>query len=577
MTERRLSGPNLSGAVAGSAPVKEKQESLMAGDRRGRALVIFGLMMGMLLSALDQTVVGTAMPTIIGILGGMSIMTWVTTAYLLTSTAVVPIVGKLSDLYGRKLFYILGFGIFMLGSALCGTAQSMEQLIVYRAIQGLGAGITMPTVMTIVGDLFPGRQRARMQGLFFGVWGLASVIGPQVGGWIVDYLNWRWVFYINLPFGLVAILFISLFLKEKRVGGEKQVDYGGAVMVAAASVFLLLALTFGGKDYPWGSWQILSLFGLTAFFTVLLVWQERRHPDPILPPDIFRNRVFVITSLVGFLMGFGMFGSIIFIPLFMQGVVGVSASVAGSVLTPMTLSMVIASILGGRILPRITYRAQLISGMSLTATAFFLMSRMGIDTTRWQATAYMIIAGVGMGLIMPTLAVAVQMAFPCERRGTVTSANQFFRSIGGTFGVTVLGAIMNHRAAGEIDAKLVPFLKGTMTKMMAAARQMMAGSGKAGLALPGNKGVAPAAQMAKLQEGFNRILDMAHRDPQSLFNALLRPEALSQLPASIKNPLTSILKESLTLSLHSVFLTACFISLVGMVVAFFLGRERLPG
>ncbi|HWI61358.1 MAG TPA: MDR family MFS transporter, partial [Symbiobacteriaceae bacterium] len=461
-----------------------------------RNMITFGLMMGMLLSALDQTIASTAMPTIIGELGGMAHMTWVTTAYMLASTAIIPIVGKLADLYGRRRWYLLGMVVFIIGSALCGMAQTMTQLILFRGIQGLGGGMLMPIAQTIVGDLYPGKERAKMQGVFGAIFGVASILGPKLGGWIVDSMSWRWVFYINLPFGILALFIIGFALKES-IGQEKRsVDWLGSLTVAAGTCLVLLGLTQGGQEYAWGSWQIVSMLAGGVALWALFAFIESRVAEPILPLDLLKNRVFTVANGVGLLMGLGMFGALVFIPMFMQGVVGVSASKAGSVMTPMMLSVIVSSILGGRLLMRIGYRTQLAAGMSIMAGGFYLMSTMGLTTTQGVATAYMIVVGIGLGLVMPTITIAVQNAFPASRRGVVTSATTFFRSIGSTLGVAILGVVMNNRAADLITEKMAPIL----AKVPAAA--------------------APA--LAPLKATIDK-------DPQTLFGLLIRPDMLKQV------------------------------------------------
>lgn len=509
---------------------------------KGMPLVVVGLMLGMLLGALDQTITSTAMPTIIGELGGFDKMTWLHTAYLLASTAIVPIVGKLCDLYGRRLWYLIGMAIFILGSALCGTAQNMTQLILFRGLQGIGGGMLMPIAQTIIGDLFPGDKRAKMQGVFAGVFGIASIMGPKVGGWIVDLWHWRWAFWINLPLGVFAAVIVATTLKESRGTGRKAIDYWGSVTVVGGVSLLLLALTEGGRDYAWTPPQIIGLLTGAVALLGLFLWIESRVADPILDLKLFRNRIFAVGNAVIFLMGLGMFGALLFIPLFMQGVVGVSASAAGSVMTPMMLGMITASVVGGRLLLRISYRTQLTTGMSLMAVGFYLMSTMGLGTTQGTATAFMVVTGLGLGLVMPTVTIAVQSAFPAAQRGVVTSATAFFRSIGGTLGVTILGAVMNNRASAEIMGRLTP--------LMAQAPPAM----------------APA--LAPMQE-------TVAANPQGLFGLLVRPELLQKVPQPFQQPLVALLKESLAASLHTVFLVGLGLVLCGIVVALFIGSARL--
>ncbi|HZW82990.1 MAG TPA: MDR family MFS transporter, partial [Candidatus Deferrimicrobium sp.] len=350
-------------------------------DSSRRNVLLVGLFLGMFFSSLDQTIVGTAMPRIIGELGGLDILTWVTTTYLLTSTTVVPIAGKLADLYGRRILYVGGLFTFMIGSALCGLSQSMTQLIIFRGLQGIGGGIMMPMAMTIVGDVFPPDKRAKWQGVMGAVFGLSSIIGPTIGGWVVDNTTWRWVFYVNLPVGILAAVTIYLGLHgEKRMKDKAIIDYAGAATLIVGVVSLLLGLSLGGKDYPWSSLQIIGLFTSAVVFLVAFVLIERKAVEPILSLHLFENRVFTTVNLVGFLMGLGMFGAIMFLPLFMQGVIGVSATQSGNTMIPMMFAMMGTSIVGGQLVTKIGFRNQLTSGMALMALGFYLLSTMNVNT-----------------------------------------------------------------------------------------------------------------------------------------------------------------------------------------------------
>lgn len=510
-------------------------------QRYRTAFVVAGLMFGMLLGAVDQTVVGTAMPTIVGYLGGFSLITWVTTAYMLTSTASLPIFGKLSDMYGRRLFYLLGLGLFLTGSALCGAAQTMPQLILFRGLQGIGGGAMVPIAQTIVGDIFPAAKRARWQGIFTALFGLASILGPQLGGWMVDYWNWRWVFYINLPIGLTAATLIGVFLRESKDSGPRNVDYLGAGAVVGAVVFLLLGLVQGGKDYPWTSLQILGRFAAAAAFAVLFVIAELRAKEPILPLDLFKDRVFAVTNTVGFFIGLGMFGVVVFIPLFMQGVIGFSASNAGAIMTPMMITLVLASMVGGWLALRVGYRTQMTLGMGIITTGFYLMSRLTPDTSKLQAVGSMLVVGFGLGLVMPILVLAVQDSFPKERRGVVTSSTAFFRSIGGTIGVTVLGVVMNNKALSLVRARLDSI------------------------------GSVPPAY-APLMVNFQAAVA---RDPESLFAVLVNREAQKAIPAQLLAPVMRTAQEILSKSIQTVFLVGLALVGAGTVAALFMGRARL--
>ena len=511
-----------------------------------RTLALIGLFLGMIFSSLDQTIVGTAMPTIIGKLGGFSLLTWVTTSYLLASTAVIPIIGKLADILGRRAVYLAGFAIFIVGSALCGMAHTMMQLVIFRGIQGIGGGTLMPMSLVVIGDLFTGEQRAKFQGLIGAVFGFTAIVGPQVGGWIVGHMDWRWVFYVNLPFGLIAAATLSVGMSRATdIHSNRKIDYFGAVLSAASVVCLLLALTFGGKDYPWRSWEIYSLFGGFAGFAALFCWQESRVEEPILPLSFFKNRVFSAANGVGFFMGLGMFGAIMFIPLFMQAVVGTNATQAGSVLTPMMMTMIVTSVIGGRAVLKLGFRPLLVVGMTVMAGGFFLMSTMGIDTTRATAIAFMGVTGLGMGFVMPTLTLAMQEAFPAHQRGVATSASTFFRSIGATVGVASLGAVLNNRSSHLLSTSLLPTLKA-----MAANPQLPVAS-KASVAL--------------------MIHEIAH-DPLTLYRMLLSKEAIAKMDPRMAQGIIAPVKLALAQSLHSVFLVGMGVLVVGGTMAIFMGK-----
>ncbi|MEI4622259.1 MDR family MFS transporter [Bacillus cereus] len=511
-------------------------------ENQNRKLLLIGLVIAMVFAALDGTIVGTAMPRIVGELGGLSLMTWLTTAYMLTSTTVVPIAGKLADLLGRRNVYITGLVIFMVGSALCGMANGMTELIIFRGIQGLGGGIMMPMAMIIIGDMFTGKERAKWQGIFGALYGLASVIGPQVGGWIVDAVNWRWVFYINLPVGVLATIFIAMGLKSHKQTGPIKIDIAGIFTMILGVVSLLLALTFGGKDYAWDSWQIIGLFALAIIGIVSFVIVETKAEEPILPMHFFKNRTFTLLNAIGFFMSIGMFGAIMFVPFFMQGIVGVSAAESGTIMTPMMITMIVMSIIGGRLVLKVGVKPQIITGMLIMASGFWLLTTMDMHTSKLVATSYMSIIGLGMGLVMPTLTLALQESFPKKDLGVVTSSSQFFRQIGGTFGITILGSIMNNTSGTVLTEKLVPVL---------------------------DKFPPQAGEMV------TKFKDMIHTDPQGLYSMLFSPEALKQMPEAFSNSIVPILKTSLVDSLHSVFLTGLVFIVVGAVFTIFLQKIKL--
>ena len=507
-----------------------------------RRTLLVGLFLALFFSSLDQTVVGTAMPRIIGELGGLSIMTWVTTAYMLTSTTIVPIAGKLADIYGRRIIYVTGLLLFMIGSALCGTSTTMLQLILFRALQGVGGGIMMPLAMTIVGDIFPPEERGKWQGLMGALFGLSSVVGPTIGGWIVDYSSWQWVFYINLPIGILATITIYLGLRgEKRLTDKVIIDYAGIITLIIGTVSLLLGLNLGGTQYPWLSWQILGLLGLSLLSWLLFVAFEKKAADPVLSLALFKNRTFAVTNIVGFLMGLGMFGSLTFLPLFLQGVLGVSATSSGNTMLPMMISLMLTSIVAGRFATKVSFRFFYVVGMACMALGFYLLSTMNVFTTQRTAIYYIVILGVGMGTIMPIVTIAVQSAFGAEQRGVATSATQFFRSIGGTLGMTILGSIFNGYSKNIMEKEFFPSLQNSSVLL------------------------GPLTPM----------FEKAHTEPLSLFNVLLSPDTVAMIPPNLLGVLLPPLKTALSDSLHIVFWVAMFISVIGIVISLLIGDARL--
>ncbi len=411
-------------------------------------LITVGIMLGLFLASMEGTVVATAMPTIVGQLGGLSIYSWVFAIYMLASTTTVPIYGKLSDIYGRKGVYTICVGLFLAGSILCGQARTMEQLIAFRAVQGLGAGGMLPLAFTIIGELFTLEQRARMQGLFSGVWGVSAVIGPLIGGFLVDQVSWQWVFYINVIPGLLAAGFVWFAWKDgERIGKSRvTVDYLGAALLTLGVVSLLVGLDELGTPLAW------ALLAVAAGLFAGLVWAERRAVDPILPLPLFRDRLFTVSILHGILAGWAMFGSLSYVPLFVQAVVGTNATQAGISLTPMSLFWTLASIIGGPLLLKTGYRTLALAGMVLLSGGAFLMSRIGVSATQLQIMLYTGLMGTGMGLCIPAFLIAVQTSVRKEELGAAASTIQFSRSIGGTLGVSVMGAFLSARLATNLLA-----------------------------------------------------------------------------------------------------------------------------
>ena len=429
--------------------------------RQAKIVIIIALMLGMSLAALDTTIVGTAMPSIVGKLGGFSLYSWVFSAYLLTSTTTVPIYGKLADLYGRKPLFLAGTALFLLGSVASGLAQSMEQLIVFRALQGLGAGAVLPLVLTIIGDIFELSERAKVQGFFSGVWGVASVIGPAIGGLIVDHFSWRWVFYINVPFGLLSALLLIFAFKEKVTRTKPTLDYAGTLALSGSIVALLFALLQGGSSWAWLSPQSLSLFALFAALMVLFLWLERRAPEPILPLTLFQNRIIAVASIGGLILGVTMFGVTTYVPLFVQGVKGGSATDAGIVLTPLLFSWPVASVLSGRLVLSWGYRKVAVGGALLTTLGAALLLFFRQDTSLFLIVAAMILIGTGLGMDSTAFLLSVQNAVPWRLRGVATASTQFVRTIGGTIGVAFMGTILNVQLAARFAPIFAHFADAT--------------------------------------------------------------------------------------------------------------------
>lgn len=413
---------------------------------------MIGAMLALLLAALDQTIVSTAMPEIIRELNGLSHLSWVFTAYMLASTVTVPIYGKLSDIYGRRFFYLFGIVVFLIGSMLCGVATSMMQLIIFRGIQGLGAGAIMVNSFAIIGDLFPPSERGKWQGLLGAVFGLSSVVGPLLGGLLTDHVSWRAVFYINIPLGLLALAFIA-FTMQKGSGRAhtKKIDYAGAGVLALSLVSLLLAMVWGGVEYAWDSTLIKGLFTLALAGLALFAVVEYKAEDPVLPLHFFKNRIFTLSAITTFITGIGMFGAILYLPLFAQGVIGFSATYAGLVLTPMMVGLILSSTIAGQVISRTgRYKILLVLGIAAMCVAMYLFSQMGVETTRWQLIFNMVLMGLGLGVSMPTFNIIVQNAFGNESIGVVTASVQLFRSIGGTMGVAIIGGILNSGLAQRL-------------------------------------------------------------------------------------------------------------------------------
>jgi EmrB/QacA subfamily drug resistance transporter len=412
----------------------------------GRVLAIYGaIMVALLLAALDQTIVATALPRIITDVGGLTSYSWVITAYVLAMAVTVPLYGKLGDIYGRRLLYIVAISIFLIGSVLCGLAQSMGELVGGRVVQGMGAGGLFALAQATIGVIVPPRDRGRYQGLIGATFAAGSIIGPALGGLIVDNASWRWVFYVNLPVGAVALAVIAVAIPKRTERREHSLDLLGATLLAAGTSSLLLGLVWGGQTHPWGSAQVLGAFVVAAASLAAFVFVERRAKEPILPFEFLRRPTVAAGVAAIGLSAMAMVGTIAFVPLFVQGVIGTSATSSGAVLTPFMLGAVIASALSGQWISKSGhYRPNALVGPILLGIGLFLLSRMGTSTTNAEAAAYMVVAGVGIGLMMQVFVIAVQNEVPTRAMGSATALTQFARSIGATLGVTAMGVIVNH-------------------------------------------------------------------------------------------------------------------------------------
>jgi len=422
-------------------PPAAQTSNQIVGTRRWWALS--AVLLTMFFSALDQTIISTAMPVIIGELQGFSLYAWTFTAYMMASAITVPIYGKLSDVYGRKPFYILGLTLFMLGSMFSGMVVNMPQLILARTLQGLGAGAMLSMPRATIGDIFNPRERGRWMGVIASVFGLASIVGPVMGGWITDNWGWRWVFYINLPVAGAALLAVLYALPTVKTDHQVKLDWQGSLALVAGLVPVLLAFTWAGHQYAWLSAPIVSLFAAAIFFLGLFVWLERRAAEPIIAPDLFRNQIFASTALVALFVSMAMFGTIIFLPLFVQGVLGKTAQQSGQILMPMMLSFIVGSVIGGQLISRTgKYKIQAMVGTLLMVAGTYLLSRMGPETAVLTVVFNIMALGLGIGVVMPLLNVAVQNAFPYRMMGMVSATQQFVRSLGGIVVAPILGTML---------------------------------------------------------------------------------------------------------------------------------------
>jgi len=508
-----------------------------------------GVLLVMLLASLDQTIVGTAMPRIITDLQGFDRYTWVTTAYLLTSTVMIPIYGKLSDIFGRKPIFLIGVVLFLIGSAASGAAQTMNQLIAFRAFQGLGAAALMPIAIAVIGDLFTPRERGKWQGVTGGVFGLSSILGPTAGGYITDHATWRWVFYVNLPIGIVALL-VLIFLMPTLRGknsGKASIDYLGALLLIAGTVPLLLGFTFAGSQYAWLSWQVLGLFSVAVLFVALFILYEarleRQNAQPIIDPSLFTNRIFSVSVLITMITSMGMFGSILFIPLYAQGILGISATNSGLLLSPLMGGLIFSSIVSGQLVSRFgKYKWIAFVGMAITIGGAFLLQRLDVNSTSIDLIIAMIVLGLGLGFSMSLYTVIVQNALP-TRIGQATSSLTFFRQIGSTVAVAAMGSLLTSAY------------------------------------VPGFHNAIPAQVKAVLPAQVLSVFD----NPNVLLSADVQKQLLAKFAAfgpqgkALYNQLLEAVKVGLTSGIHNVFVLSTVLMCVGFVAIFFLKEIPLRG
>jgi EmrB/QacA subfamily drug resistance transporter len=508
--------------------------------RRQLVWTLVGVILAMFLGSLDQTIVGTAMPRIIIDLGGFSQYVWVTTIYVITSAVVIPITGKLTDMYGRKPFYIVGLVVFIAASLACAFSSTMVSLIIFRGIQGLGGGILLANNFTVIGDLFPPAERGKYQGYIAGVFGLSSVIGPTIGGYLTDSLSWHWIFLLNVPLGLIILaIFIKYFPAIKPDNLKHKVDYAGLVVLVLAVVPLMLALSWGGVDYAWGSIQIVGTFCFSALMLILFILIERKAQEPIIPLFIFKNSIVTISNIVVFLTGMGMFAGIVLIPLFFQGVLGSSATYSGNLLIPMMIGMLIGGFIAGQLLSRSGghYRILGIIGIAIMSLGIFLLSRIGIDSRYFTVVGFSIITGFGLGITMPIYTIAVQNAVPYSMLGVSTSSVTFFRSLGGAVGLAILGSVMNNRFASELTRQIPDSIKPFV----------------------------PQSQLDSLVHNPQALVSIEAQNQLKDMFAQLGSQGIS-----IYENLLHGLRQALSVAIAEAFLIGLFITLAALVVTFFL-------
>lgn len=487
--------------------------------------VVAALLLAILMASMDNTIVATAMGTIVGQLGGLDKFVWVTSAYMVAEMAGMPIFGKLSDMYGRKRFFIFGILVFMLGSALCGTANSIVQLSIYRAIQGIGGGALVPIAFTIMFDAVTPENRGKFNGLFGAVFGMSSIFGPLLGAYLTDYIQWEWIFFINLPLGLIAFVLIAFFYKESRVHAKQRIDWWGATSLVGAVVCLIFALELGGKQYTWGSAQIVSLFAGFVLFAVLFLFAEKRAEEPIISFRMFKSRLYATSNAIAMLSGAAFVTASAYIPIFIQGVLGGNATNSGLVLLPMMLASVVTAAGGGSLMAKLPYRTLLLPTLLVFVAGIALLTTITADSSRLMVTIFMILVGLGIGASFSVLINAATHPFPGSQRGAASSTLNFLRSLGMTLGITIFGIIQSH----------------ALTRKLTDA---FAGSGSAGM-----------------PQGVD------FSDP----HALLDPATRAQIPGQALDKIT----EGLSSSIVFTFALALIPAVLALASAFAMSKEKL--
>ncbi|MFS0557818.1 DHA2 family efflux MFS transporter permease subunit [Brevibacillus sp. 179-C9.3 HS] len=514
-----------------------------------KVTIMIAIITAMFFAAINQTIIGVAMPRIIAKLGGMDYYSWAITIYLLTSTVASVLVGKLSDIYGRKPFILTGIGLFSIGALLSGFSTDIFQLITYRGIQGAGAGIIMSTAFTAMGDLYEPRERAKWGGVMSAVFGVSSVLGPLMGGYIVDHLDWHWVFWIFLPIGVIAFLLIMIhFPKVAKQEGE-SVDYFGSLFLTLTIVPMLLAFSWAGEGpgkYAWGSWQIIGLFAATIVALIVFIRIEMKVKTPVLPLGLFKNSIFTVSNLVGFFLNAGMMGAIIYVPFFVQGVKGISPTMAGYVAMPMSIALLATSALAGQIMTKTgKYKKMALGGLSVMALGMVLMYFMSPATPIYLLVIYMIILGLGIGIAMPVFSLTVQNAVAPQQLGVATATSQLFRNLGGTIGIAVMGTVMS----ASMSAK--------MTQLSGAMGQ----------------GTNPAAADPALAEKLSLFTN-----PQNLLDQPKIEATLASLPPDLQPLFTNMLdmiREAMSHGITTTFLTGAIVAGIAVIIALFLKEVPL--